>query len=245
MPHPKPPSLPYLRPYKSPCSLRQIFTVHTTVLLHHVVLACGEGKRRDRGCSLYSSWGVQSPLRDCFPSNTSATLRRWRRKRSRHWRRERSRWNFAKLPNTPLWDSLHFMEMSVVFTALFTPARPTLTALCVRTVQPKLISTRGRLLHQGSSHTPQTPVNSTSCPTAAQTHRHTHTRARTRACNTHTHTHTRAHAHDIRNKRASAKTRVAVKKACLHRFSSGTVSTKAWPLSSCARRLTVVQDVRR
>ena len=32
-----------------------------------------------------------------------------------------------------------------------------------------LISMRGRLLHQGSSHTPQTPVNSTSRPTAAVT----------------------------------------------------------------------------
>ena len=57
--------------------------------------------------------------------------------------------------------------------------------------------------------------------------------------------HSCVHTHDICNKRASAKTRAAVKKACLHKFSSGTVSTKAWPLSGCARRLSVVQDVRR
>ena len=37
----------------------------------------------------------------------------------------------------PFWQSLHLMEISVVFTALFAPACPTFTALRVRTVHPK------------------------------------------------------------------------------------------------------------
>jgi hypothetical protein len=49
--------------------------------------------------------------------------------------------------------------------------------------------------------------------------------------------HTHTHAHNIRNKRATAKTQAAIKKACLHRFSSGTVRTKALSLSGCAGRL--------
>ena len=39
----------------------------------------------------------------------------------------------------PLWQSLHLIETSVVFTALFAPARPTFTALRVRTVHPKML----------------------------------------------------------------------------------------------------------
>ena len=54
--------------------------------------------------------------------------------------------------------------------------------------------------------------------------------------------HTRARTRNIHNKRATVKVRAAIKKACLHSFSSGTVRTKAWSLSGCARRLSVVQD---
>ena len=39
---------------------------------------------------------------------------------------------------SPLWQSLHLMETSVVFTAHFALVRPTFTALRVRTVHPKL-----------------------------------------------------------------------------------------------------------
>ena len=38
---------------------------------------------------------------------------------------------------SPLWQSLHLMETSVLFTAHFAPARPTFMALRVRTVHPK------------------------------------------------------------------------------------------------------------
>ena len=43
-----------------------------------------------------------------------------------------------RLPS-PLWQSVHLMEISEVFMALFAPGNPTFTALRVRTLHPKLL----------------------------------------------------------------------------------------------------------
>ena len=58
---------------------------------------------------------------------------------------------------SPLWQSLHLMETSVVFTAHFTPAHPTFTALRVRTVHPKPkleVNFRNRIFFGPLTHPP-------------------------------------------------------------------------------------------
>ena len=73
---------------------------------------------------------------NCFPSDTTASA---------------VNVYVRNVPNrllSPLWQSLHLMETSRVFTALFAPACPTFTALRMRTVHPKLWESKiGPVLH--------------------------------------------------------------------------------------------------
>ena len=107
-----------------------------------LMLACGKVKRRERACNLYSRGGGGGVKCPCYqtasppmplPLYGGGAANVCVRIVPLH------------LP-PPFWHSLHLLEISVVFTALYTLARPTFTALHVCTVHPKFLLKQWALL---------------------------------------------------------------------------------------------------